>query len=198
MLGGTLVNITGPCFEPNDKVQCLFWNRAVEATVIDRNRAVCIQPRIEAEGFQVLSVKINNQLYDWKGNFFFGKFILQLHFLSYISYKNSIKNLILKLKSETPATATEKIFFINDDVDKHSPDKIDISWEAYNLTTIRTARVAISLWGYRETGIKNELEFIETLEVCFFISNFFYFHTHVGQIRIKKNKCVNFFTDRLR
>ena len=72
MLGGTVVNITGPCFEKNDKVKCRFDTEDVVGTVIDRNRAICIQPFVKAEGYIRFSISIGNGRYDWKGQFFIG------------------------------------------------------------------------------------------------------------------------------
>lgn len=73
MLGGTVVNITGPCFEPDDKIICRFDTEDVVGTVIDRNRAICIQPFVKAEGYIPFAIAIGSGRYDWKGKFFVGK-----------------------------------------------------------------------------------------------------------------------------
>lgn len=65
--------------------------------------------------------------------------------------------------AETPATATERIFFETNDVHEKSPAQIKISWNAYNLTSNLNAGVRISVWGYKETKIKPELQFIDIL-----------------------------------
>lgn len=57
-------------------------------------------------------------------------------------------------QTETPAAATEKIFFETDDVHKKAPKEIRINWNAYNLTSNANANIMISLWGYRETTIQ--------------------------------------------
>lgn len=72
MLGGTVVNITGPCFEPNDKVTCKFDNEDVHGTVVDPNRAVCIQPMLFAEGYVRFEASVNSGKYNWKGKYFVG------------------------------------------------------------------------------------------------------------------------------
>lgn len=66
---------------------------------------------------------------------------------------------------ETPATATEKIFFATNAVHERDPLEIKITWSAQNLTTNLDARIQISLWGYRETSITPELEYIDMLQV---------------------------------
>ncbi|XP_011501466.1 PREDICTED: protein mesh [Ceratosolen solmsi marchali] len=136
MLGGTVVNITGPCFLPNDKVRCRFDTEEVVGTIIDTNRAICVQPFVKAEGYIRFAVAVNSGRYDWKGKFFI----------------------------ETPASATEKIFFSTRAVHERNPSEIKITWNQYNLTSNLNAVVQISLWGYRETTIRPELEYINMIE----------------------------------
>ncbi|XP_015599243.1 protein mesh isoform X2 [Cephus cinctus] len=136
MLGGTVVNITGPCFEPTDKVRCRFDTEIVVGTVIDSNRAICIQPFVKVEGYIRFAVAIGSGQYDWRGKFFI----------------------------ETPATATERIFFSKESVRERDPAEIRITWNQYNLTSNLNAGIHISLWGYRENAIRPELEYIATIE----------------------------------
>ncbi|XP_015127010.1 protein mesh [Diachasma alloeum] len=136
MLGGTVVNITGPCFLPKDKIKCRFDTEEVFGTVIDRNRVICIQPFVKAEGYIRFAIVVNNGQFDWKGKFFI----------------------------ETPATATERIYFQNRAVHERDPREIRITWDAYNLTSNLNAEVQLSLWGYRETTIRPEFEYIGLLE----------------------------------
>lgn len=75
MLGGTIVNITGPCFRPEDRISCRFDTEAVVGAVIDVNRAICVQPRFYHNGYARFEVAINNEPYKWKGLFFVGKYI---------------------------------------------------------------------------------------------------------------------------
>lgn len=74
MLGGTIVNITGPCFNPNDRITCRFDTESVLGAVIDVNRAVCVQPRFYHNGYARFEVAINNEPFKWKGRYFVGKF----------------------------------------------------------------------------------------------------------------------------
>jgi hypothetical protein len=69
------------------------------------------------------------------------------------------------LLSETPATATDRIFFEGDTVHERAPAEIKISWNKYNLTTSESAPIKISLWGYKETTIRPELLYIDMIEV---------------------------------
>lgn len=74
MLGGTVVNITGPCFNETEKVRCLFDTVTVIGHVVDRNRAICVQPFVQAEGYVRLEVAIGNSgKYNWKGKYFIGE-----------------------------------------------------------------------------------------------------------------------------
>jgi len=136
MLGGTVVNITGPCFFPGEKIQCRFDDTTVTGTVVDSNRAICVQPFMMAEGYVRFEIAIGLSRYDWKGRYFV----------------------------ETPATATERIYFEGDDVHQRAPSEIRIRWNRFNLTTSENAPIRISLWGYRETTIRPELLYIDMIE----------------------------------
>ncbi|XP_011160726.2 protein mesh isoform X2 [Solenopsis invicta] len=152
MLGGTVVNITGPCFNESQKIKCRFENEVVMGTVIDKNRAICVQPFLKYEGYIRFYIAIDSGTYDWKGKYFV----------------------------ETPATATERIFFIDKEaVHQKDPAEIKITWNAYNLTTNIGAGIQISLWGYKETKTRPEFEFITVLESS---------HTNIGKYAIKPAK----------
>lgn len=136
MLGGTIVNITGPCFVPGEKIQCRFDDTTVSGTVIDSNRAICVQPFMMAEGYVRFEIATGVSQFNWKGKFFV----------------------------ETPATAIDRIFFEGDDVHQRAPAEIKISWNKYNLTASESTQIKISLWGYRETTIRPELLYIDMIE----------------------------------
>ncbi|XP_076767109.1 sushi domain containing 2 mesh isoform X1 [Xylocopa sonorina] len=136
MLGGTIVNITGPCFNETEKIRCMFENEWVIGTVIDKNRAICVQPFVKAQGYIRFAISIgDSKTYNWKGKYFI----------------------------ETPATAAERIF-VSNAVHEVSPAEIKITWDRYNLTSNLNAGVQISLWGYRETKTTPEFEYITILE----------------------------------
>ncbi|XP_034249969.1 protein mesh isoform X2 [Thrips palmi] len=136
MLGGTVVNITGPCFVPGQKVLCRFDDEDVVGTVVDTNRAICVQPRLYADGYVRFEISIPEARFNWKGKFFV----------------------------ETPAMATERITFETRAVHERSPAEIKFSWNAYNLTANTAAAIRISLYGYREPTIHPELKLIDVLE----------------------------------
>lgn len=71
--------------------------------------------------------------------------------------------------SETPATATERISFDTEAIHEKNPTEIKMSWDRANLTSLISASVRIDLYGYRETTIRPELLFIDTIEVSFYI-----------------------------
>ncbi|XP_053616264.1 protein mesh isoform X3 [Plodia interpunctella] len=136
MLGGTIVNITGPCFDLSDRITCRFDTESVIGAVVDVNRAICVQPRFYHNGYARFEVAINNEPFKWKGKFFV----------------------------ETPATATEKIFFPGDAIHTQYPAEIKITWNHANLTTNQNAQLRISLWGYKEVTIRPQLEYIDMIE----------------------------------
>lgn len=74
MLGGTVVNITGPCFNPNDQIRCKFdVADIVTGYVVDRNRAICVQPQLFVEGYVRLEIAIGPNAFKWKGQYYVGK-----------------------------------------------------------------------------------------------------------------------------
>lgn len=62
---------------------------------------------------------------------------------------------------ETPATATDRIFFRGNEVYDKAPTEFRIEWNRFNLTTNLNAGITISLYGYRETTIRYEKFYIE-------------------------------------
>ena len=73
MLGGNLVNISGPCYGPNTLVKCRFYDREVEGVVRDTNTAFCVQPRLFATGYVDIAVSLDGGPYYWKGQYYVGE-----------------------------------------------------------------------------------------------------------------------------
>lgn len=73
MLGGTVVNITGPCFDPNERITCTFDTEKVVGHVVDRNRAICVQPFLMAQGYVRFQISIGTERFKWRGLYFVGK-----------------------------------------------------------------------------------------------------------------------------
>lgn len=104
MLGGTIVNISGPCFSPFERVVCKFDTESVEGFVIDQNRAICVQPFLFAQGYIRFEVAIGTEAFKWKGRFFVGTFRNQ---------KNRIKlNLFDREWNKFIQITKSSIFFI--------------------------------------------------------------------------------------
>ncbi|KAJ9599570.1 hypothetical protein L9F63_009968, partial [Diploptera punctata] len=116
-----------------------FDDVTVSGTVVDSNRAICVQPYLNAEGyvrFEISTSSDTNSKYNWKGRFFI----------------------------ETPATATERIYIDESSVHETNPAEIKITWDKKNLTSVDSAQIRISIWGYRETTIRPELLYIDLIE----------------------------------
>lgn len=73
MLGGTVVNITGPCFTSDIRVLCKFDTESVVGHVIDSNRAICVQPFLKAQGYIRFEISIGTENFKWRGLYFVGK-----------------------------------------------------------------------------------------------------------------------------
>lgn len=74
-----------------------------------------------------------------------------------------IFNYIFANISESPASASQKIFFKDHKYHERSPSEIRITWEKQNLTTNENANIRISLWGYREPTIRPNFVYITDL-----------------------------------
>jgi len=135
MLGGNLVNISGPCFGPNTLVKCRFYDREVEGVVRDTNTAFCVQPRLFATGYIDIAVSLDGGPYYWKGQYYV----------------------------ETPLTSAEGVMFASDDYQLAEPGSLKMQWLWHNLTMDQSAKVTISLYGYRESTNTPELVFIDTI-----------------------------------
>lgn len=73
MLGGTVVNITGPCFNENERVSCRFDTEEVIGHFVDRNRVICVQPFLMAQGYIRFEISVGTEKYKWRGRYFVGK-----------------------------------------------------------------------------------------------------------------------------
>ena len=74
MLGGTVVNITGPCFKPTDQIICKFDTEPeVYGVYVSSNRAICIQPPLKVEGYIKFEIAIGPGTYKYKGRYYVGK-----------------------------------------------------------------------------------------------------------------------------
>lgn len=73
LLGGSIVNVTGPCFQPNDIVKCRFNAEEVNATIIDQHRAVCKQPFLKNKGNTSFELVQNHKKYNLEGIYYAGK-----------------------------------------------------------------------------------------------------------------------------
>lgn len=51
----------------------MFENEWVIGTVIDKNRAICVQPFVKAQGYIRFAISVgDSKSYDWKGKYFIG------------------------------------------------------------------------------------------------------------------------------
>lgn len=66
---------------------------------------------------------------------------------------------------ETPATATDRIFFRGNEIFEKAPRTIKLEWNRFNLTTNLNARLTFSLYGYRESSIRYVYAHIELVHI---------------------------------
>ncbi|XP_074605108.1 sushi domain containing 2 mesh isoform X2 [Brevipalpus obovatus] len=137
MLGGTLVNVTGPCFEPDDIITCNFDNQVAKGIYRDRNHATCISPAVYYHGYIDLTITVKGR------TIFLGRYYIQ-----------------------PPDIADDSVVVLDDQDRMEAPEKLVIRWKGERLAWVPDASVAISLWGYRE-GVNDmypSLTYIDVLE----------------------------------
>ncbi|CAG0924040.1 unnamed protein product [Notodromas monacha] len=116
MLGGTVVNVTGPCFTPKQRVTCRFEDWEVEGIVRDANRATCITPPgMKTSGYIDFLISQDGGPFYWKGKFFI----------------------------ETPMTAPEGVWFDDMNYQLKEPERLNLKWDWKNLTYSQGAQESL-------------------------------------------------------
>uniref|UniRef100_A0A6G1S5F6 Extracellular domains-containing protein CG31004 n=1 Tax=Aceria tosichella TaxID=561515 RepID=A0A6G1S5F6_9ACAR len=135
MLGGTLVDVTGPCLDPNSIIFCKFDNLKAEAVWRDTNRATCISPPFMYHGYTDLTISVDDRIE------FVGRFYIQ-----------------------PPDIAEEDVIVIDAKDRQEDPQELELKWHPQKLSWRNDTSVTISLWGYRETmNVYPQLTYITTL-----------------------------------
>ena len=57
------------------------------------------------------------------------------------------------------------VWFQEDNYHNLNPNELRVRWDKTNLTVDETAKVRISVWGYREDTVNPKLEFIDLIAV---------------------------------
>lgn len=135
MLGGTLVDVTGPCLDPGSIIFCRFDNFKAEAVFRDTNRATCISPPFMYHGYVDLTISVDDRIE------FVGRFYIQ-----------------------PPEVADEDVIVIDNKDRQEAPSELELKWRPQKLSWRNDTSVTISLWGYRETmNVYPSLTYINTL-----------------------------------
>ena len=74
MLGGDLVNVTGPCFLPTSQIRCKFGQYETLGVYLNPVQAKCITPLMFEAGWREFGVSVDGgRTYTFRGEFFVGK-----------------------------------------------------------------------------------------------------------------------------
>lgn len=135
MLGGTLVDVTGPCLQPDSIIFCRFDNFKSEAVYRDHNHATCISPAFMYHGYVDLTISVDG------GIEFVGRYYVQ-----------------------PPDIAEEDVIVIDGKDYLEDPRDLELKWKPQKLSWSNDTSVTISLWGYRETmNVYPSLTYIDVL-----------------------------------
>ena len=67
--------------------------------------------------------------------------------------------------AETPQTAPEMVWFQEQNHHDLYPNELRLRWDKTNLTVDESAKVRVSVWGYREDTVHPSMEYIDILAV---------------------------------
>ena len=71
MLGGTLVRVSGRCFESTDVVTCEFGDIITPGAFIDQDSIACISPAMNAIGRVEVTLRVTNSIGAFERSSFF-------------------------------------------------------------------------------------------------------------------------------
>lgn len=138
MLGGTLVDVTGPCLDPNSIIYCRFDNFKSEAIYRSHNHATCISPPFMYHGYVDLTISVDDRIE------FVGRFYIQ-----------------------PPEVADDDVIVLEGKDRDESPEMLELKWHPQKLSWVNDTSVTVSLWGYRESmNVYPQLTYITTLAVA--------------------------------
>jgi len=95
VLGGTPIQLSGPCFDEDDNITCLFNSKSVEGKYLDKNVALCVSPQFEMIGritLRLLVIQANRNLrYEGQVIFYSSKccmygYVYNLYMYNYVTY----------------------------------------------------------------------------------------------------------------
>ncbi|KAL3188681.1 hypothetical protein MRX96_022480 [Rhipicephalus microplus] len=138
MLGGALINVTGPCFDPNEKIECQFQDMSghrLPAIYRDTNHATCLMPPVFFHGYVDLTVSQGS-----RDAMFYGRFYVQ-----------------------PPELAAEDIEILDDNDKAERPERMRIKWNPNKLVNNNNTNVQLHLWGYNDDLEYPQLTYIDTL-----------------------------------
>ncbi|OQR73326.1 extracellular domains-containing protein [Tropilaelaps mercedesae] len=140
MLGGTMINVTGPCFPERAKIECQFQDMSggrFPAIYRDRHHASCYMPPVFYHGYVDLTVTV-----DGGDALFYGRFYIQ-----------------------PPQLANEDILIVDDADKQEKPRSMRLQWRVDKLSSIRddTREIGIHLWGFADDKEYPSLTYITQL-----------------------------------
>lgn len=65
VLGGTPIRLSGPCYEEDDNITCMFNGKSVVGKYLDRNLALCVSPEFKMIGritLRLLVIQANREV----------------------------------------------------------------------------------------------------------------------------------------
>ncbi|XP_060564063.1 sushi domain-containing protein 2-like isoform X2 [Ruditapes philippinarum] len=138
MFGGKMIDLSGPCFTPNQNIFCRFEdpNHATtpseeRASYISRTRVRCVVPRLLVRDRVILSLSTDNgRTYPYSTTF------------------------TIVFPGRMPNSEHVTAVYKNNDLGwySHNPTTLTLTWDNTLLSNYTNSRVDIRLIGYRETN----------------------------------------------
>ncbi|KRY36412.1 Uncharacterized protein T01_9211 [Trichinella spiralis] len=154
MIGGNSINVSGPCFRPNDYITMEIDEEIFDCAYISMVKARCIVPfnMIFKTGPVAIQIAQDGRSYSWYSSLYIHPPALTRTEVRLLSHTDKID------------PSTHRNYWHLSDI-----ENLTITWTAANISSKAGSRVDIVLWGYREDVI--DREFLEVGAIARNIEN---------------------------
>ncbi|XP_055339847.1 protein mesh-like [Paramacrobiotus metropolitanus] len=138
MLGGEMINVTGPCFLPSSQIRCKFGQYETQGIYLNPVQAKCITPMMFEAGWREFGVSVDGgRTYNFRGEFF-----------------------VVQHGRVSPSI---QLRAIDDWFLENPPTQLTLEWNPRNMTWADGLQIDIGIWGYREKSDNPEIQFLANI-----------------------------------
>ncbi|CDW54207.1 VWD and NIDO and AMOP domain containing protein [Trichuris trichiura] len=141
MIGGNSINVSGPCFRPQDHITMEIDEEIFDCSYINMVKARCIVPlnMVFKTGPVTFQISQDGRSYNWYSTLYIFPPALSRTMVRLLSYAD-----------RTDPSAPRHQWY------QTEADNLTILWSAANISSKADAKIDLVLWGYREDMIERE------------------------------------------